>query len=540
MHDPYVIFNNPPSCHSSFSFTKILPLDVLKAITDLKACSSPGLDGIECKFLKLAPHVLMYPLSDLFNLSLSTYEIPAIWKHSQIIPLHKAGNSLDPNNYRPISIICSIAKIFEKLIYNQLSNYLNKNNILSPSQSGFRSNHSTTTALLKLTNDIFSSSGNNNLTGAIFIDLSKAFDLVDHYLLLDKLFSIGLSRNALLWFNSYLHNRKHCVALQGYKSDLSIQERGVPQGSTLGPLLFSIFINDLPAIFSDCSIQLYADDTVIYSSQATLSHIQSSLQSNFNHLELWLSANKLIINKTKTKTMLFGTKQNLAIKTSNQSLSISCLDGTHLHRVDHIKYLGLWLDSELSFKCHIDNITRKINFSAGVLYRNRKCFTFSIRKKLVLQLILPIMDYGDIVYMTAPNTNLLPLNTLYNRLCRFILGCPYTTHHCTMYETLNLPSLTVRRQQHWLQFIFKCIYFDYPQYLKRYMNHLTSRHQLRHCSQVFFVVPSARKSVSKKSFSFKAPSDWNNLPTHIRSISSFRLFKTVLSSYYETTCSCFQ
>ena len=152
--------------------------------------------------------IIMYPLCDLFNMSLSTCEIPAIWKCSRITPLHKGGDGLDPNNHWPISIICSIAKVFEKIIYDQLSHYLNKCNILSPFQSGFRSNHSTTTALLKLTNYIFSASNNSQLTGAIFIDLTKAFNSVDHYLLLDKLFSAGLSCNALLWFNSYLHNRK--------------------------------------------------------------------------------------------------------------------------------------------------------------------------------------------------------------------------------------------------------------------------------------------------------------------------------------------
>ena len=239
--------------------------------------------------------------------------------------------------------------------------------------------------------------------------------------------------------------------------------------------------------------------------------------------------------------MLFGTNQKLSSITLNQPYHIACLDGTQLERVDHIKYLGLWLDSELSFKCHIDNIIRKMNFSSGVLYRNRECFTRTVRKKLVLQLILPIMDYADVVYQTAPKTNLLPLNTIFNRLCRFALDCPYRTHHCTMYENLNLTSPTMRRQQHWFQFIFKCIHFNYPQYLKQYMDPFTSSHQLRHCSQIYFKVPTkVTTSVGKKSFSFKAPSDWNNLPAYIRSISSFHLFKTSLSSHFEITCSCFR
>ena len=150
------------------------------------------------------------------------------------------------------------------------------------------------------------------------------------------------------------------------------------------------------------------------------------------------------------------------------------------------------------------------------------------------------MDYADIVYQTATRTNLHSLNIIYNRLCRFVLGCPYLTHHCTLYENLNLPSPSVRRHQHWLQFLFKCIHFNYPQYLKQYMVPYTSQHQLRHAAQIYFKVPPrVTSSVGKKSFMLKAPSDWNNLPLHIRSITSFRLFKTALSSHLEITCTCY-
>lgn len=201
----------------------------------------------------------MYPLADLFNLSLSTCSVPSIWKCARVIPLFKGGDSSDVNNYRPNSIIC----IFEKLIFNQLSLYISSLNILSPVQSGFRLNFSTTTALLKFTNDVFSSFDKGQVTGAIFIDLSKAFDMVNHYLL-DKLSSIGLTRNALLWFNAYLHNRRQYVVYQGIQSDYSIVGKGVPQGSTLGPLLFSIFINDLSQICLNCSLHLYADDSYLH------------------------------------------------------------------------------------------------------------------------------------------------------------------------------------------------------------------------------------------------------------------------------------
>ncbi|KAI2667398.1 putative RNA-directed DNA polymerase from transposon BS [Labeo rohita] len=362
-------------------------------------------------------------------MSLQFNEVPDIWKHSRITPIHKGGDITDPQNYRPISIICVIAKVFEKLIYNQVSKYVENYNILSQFQSGFRPNYSTTSALLKLTNDVYSALDCGDLTGAIFIDLKKAFDLVDHYLLLDKLYAVGFSQNSLLWFNSYLHNRKQCVVIQGKQSDLFIQERGIPQGSILGPLLCSIFIKDLPLAFSYCSVHLYADDTVIYISNPYLTQIQNLLQSDFNALQEWLHSNNLLLN-AKSHTMVFDTKR--MFKQKSNDIKIMCNDGTYLHRVDQIKYLGLWLDPELSFKPHIDYILRKINFGTSVLYRSKNCFSYNVRKKLALQLILPFFDYADVIYQNTTKTNLLPLTIAYNKLCRFVIGCSYDTHHCIL------------------------------------------------------------------------------------------------------------
>lgn len=167
----------PAPCHSSSSFSKITPTDVLIAIEQISPSSGAGLDEIEPKYFKIASQVLMYPLADLFNMSLSTCELPSTWKSSRITPIFKGGDNLDQNDYRPISIISTIAKVFEKLVFNQLSHYLMTNNIISPLQSGFQSNHSTTTALLKFTNDIYSASDSGNITGAIFIDLKKALTI---------------------------------------------------------------------------------------------------------------------------------------------------------------------------------------------------------------------------------------------------------------------------------------------------------------------------------------------------------------------------
>ena len=195
--------------------------------------------------------------------------------------------------------------------------------------------------------------------------------------------------------------------------------------------------------------------------------------------------------------MVFGTRQKLK---SKPNVVIKCKDGTSLHKVDSFKYLGVWLDSELSFKLRIKHVIQKVNYGIGVLHRSRNCFTLSVRKRIAFQLILPIMDYCDVVYQNAHKSDLAPLNIAYNRICRCVLGCPFRTHHCTMYNQLKWPSLNVRRHTHWLQLIFKCIYLNYPPYLKQYFVPYSPNHQVRHSVQ-------------------------NTLPAAIRSLASLGMFK---------------
>ena len=227
---------------SSFEFAEIKSSRVFKLLSKLDVTKATGLDQISNKVLKLAAPVIYKQLTDLFILSLKSREYPDDWKLAKVSPVFKAGERNDPNNYRPISVLSTISRVFEKLVYEQIYNYLIKNNILDTRQSGFRSLHSTVTALLDLTNQWCFNIDRGLVSGVLFLDLKKAFDTVDHQLLLTKLEYIGVRGHALEWFKAYLLNRFQIVYTNGVLSEKAILKCGVPQGSILGPLLFLIYM----------------------------------------------------------------------------------------------------------------------------------------------------------------------------------------------------------------------------------------------------------------------------------------------------------
>ena len=259
------------------------------------------------------------------------------------------------------------------------------------------------------------------------------------------MYSIGLSQRSLLWFNAYLRGRRQYVGLQNTRSTSLIIGKGVPQGSVLGPLLFSVYINDMPSIFLSCNVHLYADDTVLYTSYNQKAQVQNALQSDFIIVQNWLREHNLLLNEKKTCTMLFKLRPS---KVTTNKLQICMIDGRSLENVNAFKYLGLWLDTELSFNAHIEAKVLKVKQCSCQLYRSIDCFTFDIRKRIAQQLLLPLIDYADIVYHTSSVTSLNALDLLFNSICRFVLRYPFMTHHCTLYEKLDWLQ-PKRRRYHW-------------------------------------------------------------------------------------------
>ena len=312
--------------------------EILEIINHLETKSS-GAASIPIKLLKIIPDLIIIPLTKIINTSFSTGEYPNKLKIVKVIPIHKGDSKTDVNNYRPISLLSIFDKIIENLMHIRLYQFLESNNILYNNQYGFGKNSSTTHALLKITEQIRESIENKKYGYVVFIDLKKAFDTVNHDILIQKLEHYGIRNNRLKWFQSYLNNRKQYVYVNGQSSELMDIKSGVPQGSVLGPLLFLIYINDLPNISKKLKLFLFADDTNIYHEDDNLRNFEKTLNQELKKLNQWLCVNRLALNVNKTNFVLFHTfntpiKENITLK----------INSIAIQEQKYIKYLGVLLD----------------------------------------------------------------------------------------------------------------------------------------------------------------------------------------------------
>jgi len=335
-----------------------------------KLCKSKatGLDKISAKLLRYCPDLLSESLTVIFNCSINTGIFPDEWKCSKVIPLFKHGERWDLNNYRPISIIPVVAKVFERIIYDQIYAFLIDNNLLCNNQSGFRCLHSTVTALLESTNSWAYNIDHGQVNAVVFLDLKKAFDTVDHGILLSKLNAYGLGGAVGNWFKSYLSNRSQKCYVNGHLSSNSTLLCGIPQGTILGPLLFLLYINDLPNCLEHSQARMYADDTNLTFASNNIDDINYHLNQDLANVNKWLIANRLTLNQSKTEFMLIGSRQRIA---TFQSVPCFEIDGVPIDKVSQVKSLGVYLDENLSWNRQINELTKKIASGIGALKRVR-------------------------------------------------------------------------------------------------------------------------------------------------------------------------
>ena len=323
---------------------------MVKQIMTLKNGKSTGLDQISVRLLKGGATVLSEHLTYLFNMSITNAEVPEMWKVKRVSPIFKSGSKLSCSNYRPISIQPIPLKLLEQVINEQLSKFLSDHDLLNIHQSGFRRNHSTATAVIDVTDYILEKM-KSNYVGAVFLDLTKAFDSIDHNIFYQKLKKYGIRDTEHKWFMSYLSGRQQLTMVNDKRSEqLPEESYGIPQGSVLGPVLFLLYINDIVSAVN-CKIHLYADDTILVHHDSNSDVLQSGLNSELDQISIWLKTNKLTLIADKSKYMLFGSKRKLK-KLSNFELKIT---GEILKRTDTYKYLV----SLLNWSKHINETAGK-------------------------------------------------------------------------------------------------------------------------------------------------------------------------------------
>ena len=340
------------SCNSLNTKFDLKPTDrstVLSLLSKLCKSKATGLDKISSRLLRECPDLLAESLCTIFNRSIETGIFPDERKGAKVLPLFEQGERTDINNYRPISIIPVVAKVFERIIYDQAYAFLTNNNILSNCQSGFGRLHSTVTALLKVTNDWAYNIDRGNVNSVVFLDLNKAFDTVNHSILLSKLNAYGFGCSTNNWFASYLHDRSQKCFVNNHLSDYCTLLCGIPKGTILGPLLFLIYINDLPNCLEHSKPRMYADDTHLTFASNNVEDMNLYLNQDLAKVNEWLVANKLTLNQSKTEFMLIGSMQRLSIFISAPSLAI---EGVPIKQVPLTKSLGLHIDEHLTWSEH--------------------------------------------------------------------------------------------------------------------------------------------------------------------------------------------
>jgi len=339
-----------------FALYETSPNEIIEIVDKLKNKWSSGFDNIPVTILKASIIRIAEPISQLINYSFITGNFPDPLKIAKVSPIFKTGEKTCAANYRPISILPSFSKIFEKAVFNRFTVFLERNNILIKNQYGFRQNHSTYMAILEMYDKISAAIDDGEFAVGIFLDLSKAFDTLDHDILIAKLDYYGVRGVALDWFKSYLHCRKQYVLLNGQSSTMSSVVCGVPQGSILGPLLFILYINDIVNCSDILHFILFADDTNLFYSHKDLAELFLIVNWELSKLSEWFRANKLSLNAIKSNFILFGHKR-MPQNCADVNLF---LDGNRLERVTSTKFLGVFLDEKLKWTQHLNHVAIKL------------------------------------------------------------------------------------------------------------------------------------------------------------------------------------
>ena len=525
------LFLAPPQANSFLLFP-VTTLEIEHEITNLNSSKASGPFSIPICLLKLLKTCLSFPLQIIFNFSFSSGCVPDQFKVANVIPIHKKDSVTCMSNYRPISLLSIFSKIMEKLVCKRLTSFIDKHQILFDNQFGFRERHSTMHAILLITDKIQKAIEKGLFSCGIFLDISKAFDTVDHSILIKKLSNYGIRGIANEWFSSYLSNRKQHVSIGSTKSEDLVITRGVPQGSVLGPLLFHLYIND----FSNCSklfdFHVFADDTNLFYSNSSLAELEICINNNLKLVSNWLKVNKLSLNIDKTNFIIFHPPQ----KATNYQVRL-LISNVEIKQERYIKYLGLFIDSHLSWKFHILHITKKIKRCIGILSKIRYFVSQQILVQLYYTLIYPFLTYSLVTWGNTYQAFLRPFITIQKKAVRIITFSEYNSHSSPLFSMLELLKFND------LIYLDNALFmFDYhantlPVAFNNFFKSLNKAHpyNTRLASRSSYYLPKVRTNFGKFNIRFNGVKIWNSIEENLKSKSRTqfkKLLKRSIISHY--------
>jgi len=514
----------PPSSSNQsdhFDFRTVTFSVVKQAICSVKS-NAVGLDEIPLKFIKLLLPLILLPIMHIFNESISSKIFPSDWKISKIVPVAKIKDPCRLKDYRPISILPALSKALERIMKDQILTFCNEKGLLNRFQSGFRSGHSTTTALLKITDDISMDLDRNLISILVLLDFSKAFDTVSFQLLCQKLKNLfNFSESAVKFIKSYLTGRSQCVFANGAFSNFLPVTQGVPQGSILGPLLFSLFINDISNSILFSNYHIYADDVQLYlsGSEENIASVVSQINTDLASISDWSKRNGLCLNSQKTQTIaIFRHKPSF--------LPPIKVDDTTIPYATKVKNLGVIMNCNLTWNDQISTVVSGVNGALSRLWCTANFTPTETRRKLAVALLLPKFQYCDILYSQSSEGNKDRLNRCYNSCARYVYSIRTTESVSEPAKNITGRSLNQLHGYRICSFLHKLLLQQSPGYLYEKLRFGRSQRT------GVLIPPRHYHTNYGNSFFVEGVSMWNSLSSEIRSAGTTEAFK---ESYYSYT-----